>query len=118
LETIITDLKSRKIKRRSKLQISIFDPRVDHTNQPMQGFPCLQHVTFYLSENGGLVVNSFYAMQYLYQRGYGNWLGLINLGRFIANEVNIKFERFNCFIGVEKLDLNKTEAQNLIKKLK
>lgn len=106
------------VKRRSKLQASIFDPLRDHTTGVFQGFPCLQHVTFYKSENSGLVINSFYAMQYLYQRGYGNWLGLINLAKFIAAESGLTLERFNCFIGVEKLDkINKSEGNLLFSRL-
>lgn len=101
-------------KRRSKLQASIFDPYKDHKEDLYQGFPCLQHVTFYKSEKGGLILNSFYAIQYLYKRAYGNWLGLINLGKFVAKEAGLEFERFNCFIGVEHLDnLTKSQAQEL-----
>lgn len=120
LEIIIKSIDSGKVKRRSKLQIAIFDPRVDHTNGLFQGFPCLQHVTFYLSHSGGLVLNSFYAIQYLYRRGYGNWLGLVNLGKFVANELNIEFEKFNCYIGVEKLDtenISRIDAQKLLRKI-
>lgn len=115
LEIIISSLLDEKNNRRSKLQASIFDPTKDHLNGPYQKFPCLQHVTFYKSETGGLVLNSFYAIQYLYQRAYGNWLGLINLGKFIANEADLVFERFNCFIGIEKLDhLKKEQAEKLL----
>ncbi len=115
LELIISSLKINNIKRRSKLQASIFDPEKDHTEGAFQGFPCLQHVTFYKSKNGGLILNSFYAIQYLYRRAYGNWLGLINLGKFVANETGLKFERFNCYIGVEHLDkLTKEQAKNLL----
>jgi thymidylate synthase len=115
LEIIISSLLDEKNNRRSKLQASVFDPTKDHLNGPYQKFPCLQHVTFYKSETGGLVLNSFYAIQYLYQRAYGNWLGLINLGKFIANEADLKFERFNCFIGIEKLDyLKKEQAEKLL----
>ena len=104
--------------RRSKLQASIFDARKDHTNSPYQGFPCLQHVTFSVSPEDGLILNSFYAVQYLYERAYGNWLGLINLGKFMANELQLKFERFNCYVGVEQLDnINKTQAKALLKKI-
>ncbi|HEV7332537.1 MAG TPA: hypothetical protein VGN63_15975 [Flavisolibacter sp.] len=118
LEIIISSLQNQNIKRRSKLQASVFDPRKDHTNRPFQGFPCLQHITFYRSSNGGLVMNSFYAIQYLYRRAYGNWLGLINLGRFVANELQIELERFNCYVGIEHLDhLSKGDAQDLIIKL-
>lgn len=120
LNIIIDSLKEdSKIKRRSKLQAAIFDPLKDHKNGVFQSFPCLQHVTFYKSETGGLVINSFYAMQYLYQRAYGNWLGLINLGKFVANESGLELERLNCFIGVEKLDhLTKTKAKKLLSKMK
>ena len=115
LEIIISSLVDDTIKRRSKLQASIFDPTKDHTNKPFQGFPCLQHVTFYKSENGGLILNSFYAIQYLYRRAYGNWLGLINLGKFVARESGLELERLNCFIGIEHLDhLKKHEAKKLL----
>ncbi|MCC2590302.1 hypothetical protein [Chryseobacterium sp. MFBS3-17] len=120
LDIIIDSLKQdSKIKRRSKSQAAIFDPLKDHKNGVFQSFPCLQHVTFYKSESGGLIINSFYAMQYLYQRAYGNWLGLINLGKFVAQEAGLELERFNCFVGVEKLDhLTKTQAKVLIGKMK
>lgn len=115
LEIIINSLKSGKMKRRSKLQASIFDPNKDHTKGAYQTFPCLQHVTFYKSENDGLILNAFYAIQYLYRRAYGNWLGLINLGKFVANELDLEFERLNCFVGIEKLDdLTKIRAQKIL----
>jgi len=118
LEIIIDSLQDKKGIRRSKLQASIFDPTKDHTDGIYQKFPCLQHVTFYKSENGGLVLNSFYAMQYFYRRAYGNWLGLINLGKFVARESGLEFERFNCYVGVEKLDnIKKEEAVKMVKKI-
>lgn len=127
LEIIISSLETKKPNRRSKFQASIFDPTKDHLKGPYQRFPCLQHVTFYKSE-GGLVLNSFYAIQYLFQRAYGNWLGLINLGKFMAKELNIEFERLNCFIGVEQLDqkilkkdakklLNEDKVKEILKKI-
>lgn len=119
LETTITSYLKDKGVRRSKMQASIFDPRYDHTDLPYQGFPCLQHVTFYVNKNGGLILNSFYAIQYLYERGYGNWLGLIYLGQFMAKEMNLEFEKFNCFVGVEQLDhLGKKEGRKLLQNIK
>ena len=118
LEIIIDSLNKQNVKRRSKLQIAIFDPKTDHKSSAFQGFPCLQHVTFYKSENGGLVINAFYAIQYLYKRAYGNWLGIINLGKFVAEHSGLVLERFNCFVGVEQLDhLTKKEAEDLIMKM-
>jgi thymidylate synthase len=115
LDEIITSLKEKKVKRRSKFQAAIFDPSKDLKDDPYQRFPCLQHVTFFRTSNGGLVLNSFYAMQYLYEKGYGNWLGLINLGKFVADELGTELERFNCFIGVEKLNITKTKAKDILK---
>lgn len=119
LEIIITSLQSKTVKRRSKLQASIFDPDKDHTTMAYQGFPCLQHVTFYVTSDGGLILNSFYAIQYVYKKAYGNWLGLINLGKFIANELGLKFERFICYVGVEHLDdITKTGAKKILEMTK
>lgn len=118
LEIIINSILNGSVKRRSKLQASIFDPRKDHTSGMFLGFPCLQHITFYKSETGGLILNSFYAVQYVYRRSYGNWLGLINLGKFVAEETGLKFERFNCFIGAESLDnITKSKAKDLLDRI-
>ena len=116
LEIIINSLNTSGGVRRSKLQASIFDPKKDHINGPYQGFPCLQHVTFYKSDNNGLVLNSFYAIQYLYKKAYGNWLGLINLGKFVAQEAGLQLHRVNCFVGAEHLDeeITKTHARKLL----
>ncbi len=114
LEHIIENLQSENKVRRTKLQASIFDPNQDHINSVYQGFPCLQHITFYKTPEKGLVINSFYAMQYLYKKAYGNWLGLINLGKFVAKELGIPLERFNCHIGIEKEDLTKKQMKDLL----
>lgn len=116
LEIIINSLTDPSNQRRTKLQASIFDPKKDHINNPYQGFPCLQHVTFFKSENNGLIINSFYALQHLYKKAYGNWLGLINLGNFVAKESGLELEKFNCFIGVEQLEpeISKTDAKKLL----
>lgn len=120
LEIIIKALIEEKSPRRSKLQAAIFDPFIDHTNSAMQGFPCLQHVTFVKTKDRGLILNSFYAIQFFYKRAYGNWLGLINLGKFVAKESGLRFERFNCFIGAEALEsqnISKTDARKLLERL-
>lgn len=114
LENIIESIQDDKNNRRSRFQASTFDPSTDSLDGPYLGFPCLQHVTFYVTKEKGLVLNAFYAMQHIYEKAYGNWLGLINLGKFVADELDIPFERFNCFISIEKLDgLSKTEAKGL-----
>ena len=46
LEFALATYGAREGVRRSVLQISIFDPKLDHSNAAQLGFPCLQHVTF------------------------------------------------------------------------
>ena len=104
LEKIIESILNDKNNRRSRFQATTFDPNTDLHDNPYLGFPCLQHITFYVTKEEGLVLNSFYALQYVFEKAYGNWLGLINLGRFVSKEIGVQFGRFNCFISIEILD--------------
>ena len=83
-------------RRRSALQASLLDPWVDHTNQPVRGFPCLQQVAFAPGRDGSLTVTGFYAKQYIYERAYGNYLGLCRLGHFMAHEMGLTLSRVVC----------------------
>jgi len=123
LEHIISMYKSRPGVRRSMFQASIFDPAQDHNStaqlasfkasifDPAQdhistaqlAFPCLQHVSFVPQKNS-LIMNAFYATQQLFNKAYGNYLGLCRLGNFMANEMGLGFEQMNCFVGVAKMD--------------
>ena len=89
--------------RRSALQASVFDPAVDHTNQRQRGFPCMQHVTFAPYGDHELAVTGFYATQHLFERAYGNYLGLCKLGHFIAHELGLKLTKMTCIAGVAKI---------------
>ena len=82
--------------RRSALQAAIFDPRKDHTNQRMRGFPCLQQVAFAPEGSDGLMVTGLYATQYIFERAYGNYLGLCRLGRFMAQEMGRQLTQVSC----------------------
>lgn len=84
----------------SGLQASIFDPTRDHTDQRMRGFPCLQQVGFHVLPRKKLAVFGFYPKQHLYERGYGNYLGLCRLGQFMAHEMGLTFVQMTCFVGV------------------
>ena len=105
LEHIISEYKSRKGVRKSMFQASIFDPARDHVRNAQLGFPCLGHISFVPNnDDKTLVLNAFYATQQILSKAYGNYLGLCNLGHFMAYEMGLTFERMNCFVGVEKLD--------------
>ena len=74
-------------------------PLRDQT-EARQGFPCLQHIAFVPDFNRQtLSLNAFYAMQLLFVKAYGNWLGLMRLGGFVASQTELRFVRLNCFTG-------------------
>lgn len=110
LEWILSRHNGRKRVRRSMYQASIFDPKRDHTNRAQLGFPCLQQISF-VPTKAGLITNAFYATQQVFDKAYGNYLGLAQLGAFMANEMGMAPARLNVMAGVAKLDtINKRDA--------
>lgn len=103
--------------RRTALQASIFDPTKDHTDQPRRGFPCLQHVTFMPTPPGGLEVTGFYATQYLFERAYGNYLGLCRLGYFMAHEMGLEVKAMTCIASVGVRDVQKSSLEDFVSQL-
>jgi hypothetical protein len=112
LEHAISMYKARASVRRSALQTATFDPSKDHSTSAQLGFPCLQHVAFTPSD-GALNVNAIYATQYLVERGYGNYLGLCRLGRFVAQELGLRLGRLTCLVGLAKCDLAKGKVSSV-----
>ncbi len=103
LEFIIGALKPKA--QRMALQASIYDPVRDQT-EARRPFPCLQHITFVPDfARKTLSLNAFYALQLLFVKAYGNWLGLCRLGAFVASqaEPKLRFERLNCYAGIQKM---------------
>jgi hypothetical protein len=110
LEFIIQASTERDGVRDSMLQAAVFDPKRDHTKSALLGFPCLQHVSF-VPTGEGLVMNAFYATQQLFNKAYGNYLGLARLCAFMAKELGTKPACLNVYIGVAKLEkIAKTDA--------
>jgi hypothetical protein len=100
--------------RHSMFQASIFDPGRDHTPAAQLGFPCLQHVTFVPNfKSGAIELNAFYATQQLFDKGYGNFLGLARLGMFVGSQVGLALERVTCFVGIEKMEERPKEGREL-----
>ena len=91
-------------KRRSALQCAILSPSVDLNATPFQGFPCMQQVAFLPEGNGGLRISALYPMHYLWARAYGNYLGLLNLGRYMAAEMGLELTALTCVALVAKLE--------------
>ena len=110
LEWILSQFNSRKGVRRSMFQATTFDPGRDHVASAQLGFPCLQQVSFEPTA-AGLVTNAFYATQQIFDKAYGNYLGLAHLGAFMAREMGMPLARLNVMVGVAKLDrINKSDA--------
>ena len=99
--------------RRSALQASIADPRLDHTHQRQRGFPCLQQVAFAPVGKEGLAVTGFYAKQHMYERAYGNYLGLARLGRFMAHEMGLTLSEVICIATPASRDRSKKDLAAL-----
>lgn len=110
LEWILTEWNKRSGVRDSIAQATTFDPARDHTSSAQLKFPCLQHVSF-VPTTTGLVINAFYATQQIFDKAYGNYLGLAHLGAFMAHEMKMPFVRLNVNVGVAKLErISKTDA--------
>ena len=92
----IIDTYKRGNHRRTALQASLFDPTRDHTHGRQQGFPCLQRVEFLPLAGGGLWVTGAYTTQYIFERAYGNYLGLCRLGHFMAAQMGLSLVQMTC----------------------
>jgi hypothetical protein len=103
LEHIIKNYRERGVKRRTAMVAQVFDPSRDHTAEPRRGFPCLNKVTFAPLGGGKLAVLADYPTQFLFERGYGNYLGLCRLGKFMARELGLELTQFTCTVGVAVL---------------
>lgn len=105
--------------RRSAMQVVIYDPAKDLDKEPYMTFPCLDYVAF--AVNGSeLSLTAFYAVQYIFDRAYGNYVGLVRLGQFVASELNCRLQQITCVSGVAELGQrlkSKTEARALLARL-
>ena len=103
LEWILSQFNSRTGVRRSMLQAATFDPGRDHVASAQLNFPCLQQVSFEPTA-AGLVINAFYATQQIFDKAYGNYLGLAQLGAFMAHQMEMPPARLNVMVGIAKLE--------------
>ena len=91
-------------RRRSAFQATPYYPLTDLKATPYLHFPCLQQVAFIPIREGQLTVLGFYPIHYLFQRAYGNYLGLVHLGEFMAHGMSLHLSRVICIAGVATLE--------------
>lgn len=96
--------------RHSALQISCFDPTKDHTGASRQGFPCLQQVSLAYDSANGLALTAYYPTQFLFDRAYGNYLGLCHLAEFIATATTLTVVRANFYVTHPQLGTDEDGA--------
>lgn len=103
----------------SVLQLAIRDPSRDLTHNPRPFFPCLQQVSFAYDNEGGISITGYYPTQYIFDRAYGNYLGLSHLGYYIAREMEKKLVRVNCISANPLIGAapQKRALQKFLKKL-
>ena len=101
------------VTRRSEFQAITVSPDEDQCYNPQKGFPCLRQVMFILTPEG-LILSGVYGVQYIFDRGYGNYLGLVHLGRFMAHEMKIPLVRVQCTTTIATLGTpNKSDLKNM-----
>ncbi len=102
--------------RESGLQMAIFDPAKDLTASARSNFPCLHQIGLSFDSTGALQLSAFYPTQFVVERALGNYVGLCQLGLFIAAELGISFAEFTCFVATPKRgSFNKTDLRDLEK---
>jgi thymidylate synthase len=110
LEWVLSEFERNPNQRISQFQATTYNPLRDQSRTAQLEFPCLQQVSFVPMKDGTLTMNAFYATQQIFRKGYGNYLGLCRLGRFVAHEMGLKLSRVSIFVGVAKMDeIQKTE---------
>jgi len=64
----------------------------------------MQQLAFIPEDGDGLRITALYPMQYLWARAYGNYLGLVRLGRFMGSEMGLELRGVTCIALVAKLE--------------
>jgi len=92
--------------RRSALQLAVLDPTVDLVHLPRLGFPCLHQVSIVPGADGCLTLAGYYATQTMFEKAYGNYLGLAQLGAFVSHELQMPLASITCIASVGILGQN------------
>ena len=67
--------------------------------------------------DNGLAVTGFYAKQHMFERAYGNYLGLCHLGRFMAHEMGLTLSQVVCIATPAARDRNKRDLAGLARQV-
>jgi len=118
---VVDRLKGVRRFRATGLQMTCFNPATDHGPQTRLGFPCLQHVGVTYEGDDGIAVTGLYPSQHIFDRAYGNYLGLAHLGRFLSYHSGRPLRRVTCIatrpmLGSKIAKSSLAELKSLIEK--
>lgn len=69
-----------------------------------RGFPCLNHCSFQLDRDGRVHGVALYRSQYMFERAYGNYLGLGRLLAYIADQAGLSPGTLTVLAGYAHLE--------------
>lgn len=69
-----------------------------------RGFPCLSHCSFQLDRSGAVHAVALYRYHYMFERAYGNYLGLGRLLAYIADRAGLRRGVLTVIAGHAQLD--------------
>lgn len=87
--------------------LSLRSPALD--TSPM-GFPCLSFCSFQL-DRGSLHLLAHYRYEYLFSKGYGNYLGLARLLRYVAEQAGVTPGTMSVVTGRAHVDISNTKVR-------
>ncbi|MEV7872469.1 hypothetical protein AB0P17_41625 [Streptomyces sp. NPDC088124] len=79
-----------------------------------RGFPCLSHISFQLDRNGRVHAAALYRSHYMFERAYGNYLGLGRLLAYIAHQAGLDRGNLTVMAGHARLDGPITQLRPLL----
>lgn len=94
----------------SRFELGIYAP--DKDRSPM-GFPCLSSCSMQL-DHGSLHMIAHYRRQELICRGYGNYLGLARLLRYVSETVQVEIGRLTVVASAVSLDAPRYRVVSLV----
>jgi hypothetical protein len=69
-----------------------------------RGFPCLSHCSFQLDRDGAVHATALYRSHFMFERAYGNYLGLGQLLGYIARQAGLRPGTLTVVAGHARLD--------------
>lgn len=79
-----------------------------------RGFPCLSHISFQLDRGGRVHAAALYRSHYMFERAYGNYLGLGRLLAYIAEQAELACGTLTVVAGHARLDGPLTQLRPLL----